>query len=247
VSEKVSIFREVETWGTVVGYQASAPKNDHALLEKVADEVKDFLFHVDDVFSTFKPHSIVSQLRSGKISIEECSDEVRGVWNATNFSKFITDGLFDPWCVAGGYDPSGYVKGWAADRAAEMFLAMGGFDVVVNAGGDLTLRMEHSEFVGIANPNNREEVVHKIELNSGAVATSGTSERGAHIRDPQTGLIAIGASSATVWGPDGGIADALATALIVAGKDGAYLFQKPELSGYHCWVIERHSDEAWAI
>jgi len=25
------------------------------------------------------------------------------------------------------------------------------------------------------------------------------------------------------------------------------LFQKPELSEYHCWVIDRHNDEAWAI
>ena len=80
----------------------------------------------------------------------------------------------------------------------------------------------------------------------GAIATSGTYERGAHIRDPHTGLIALGARSATVYGPDGGLADALATAMVVAGREGAYLFMKPELSEYNCWVIDRHGDMAWS-
>ncbi len=81
----------------------------------------------------------------------------------------------------------------------------------------------------------------------GAIATTGTYERGAHIKDPHTGMIAIGARSATVLGPDGGLADALATALVVSGKEGASWFLKPELLDYQCWVIERHSDNAWGF
>ena len=91
------------------------------------------------------------------------------------------------------------------------------------------------------------EVVKIYEIFDGAVSTSGTYERGAHIKDPHTGLIAIGARSATVAGPDGGLTDALATALIVSGRDGAKWFSKPELARYSAWVIDRHEDLAWSI
>ena len=86
-----------------------------------------------------------------------------------------------------------------------------------------------------------------FEINDGAIATSGTYERGAHIFDPVTGTIAIGAKSATVLGPDGGLTDALATALMVAGEDGAGWFARPELSEYSAWIIDRHSGGAWGV
>ena len=31
-------------------------------------------------------------------------------------ARDLTDGAFDPWSVPGSFDPSGYVKGWAASR-----------------------------------------------------------------------------------------------------------------------------------
>ena len=90
-------------------------------------------------------------------------------------------------------------------------------------------------------------IVKVFEIETGAIATSGLYERGAHIIDPQNGMVAIGARSATVIGPDDGLADALATALVVSGKDGARWFSNPLLAEYGAWVIERHSDEAWGI
>ena len=81
----------------------------------------------------------------------------------------------------------------------------------------------------------------------GAIATSGTYERGTHIVDPHSGLIAIGAKSATVIGPDGGLADAMATALMVSGDDGATWFGREELHGYSAWVIERNDGGAWGV
>jgi thiamine biosynthesis lipoprotein len=86
-----------------------------------------------------------------------------------------------------------------------------------------------------------------FEIIDGAIATSGTYERGAHINDPHTGMIAIGAKSATVIGPNGAIADALATALMVSGRDGGVWFTTPELSEYSAWVIDRHENVAWSI
>jgi thiamine biosynthesis lipoprotein len=43
------------------------------------------------------------------------------------------------------------------------------------------------------------------------------------------------------------LAEALATALVVAGKDGAAWFNKPELADYSAFVIDRHSDTSWSI
>ena len=242
-----SVFREVETWGTVVHYEGSSDELTEAEIALAVSEIEDFLWHVDDTFSTYKPDSVISQLRNGRIAIADCSEEVRGVWSACAFARDLTYGLFDPWCVEGGYDPSGYVKGWAADRAADIFAQHGITECVINAGGDLTVRSQTPKLVAISNPFTRGEIVHSINMANGALAMSGVTERGAHIRDPYTGLIAIGATVAAVWGADGGIADALATALVVSGQEGAKLFGQPELQGYHCYVIDRGADQAWLM
>jgi thiamine biosynthesis lipoprotein len=89
--------------------------------------------------------------------------------------------------------------------------------------------------------------VRVFALMDGAVATSGAYERGAHITDPFTGVIAIGAKSATVVGPDGGLADAMATALMVAGDSGANFFGRAELAQYSAWCIDRHGGGAWGV
>ena len=162
--------------------------------------------------------------------------------------------VFDPWKVPSGFDPSGYVKGWAADRALVILKEHGATSAQVNAAGDISLfggtyvNGVHKPWsIGIRHPDDPKTIVKVFEIMDGAIATSGTYERGSHIIDPFTGTIAIGARSATVLGPDGGIAEALATALIVVGKDGAKWFTKPELAEYSAWVIERHSDQAWGI
>ena len=101
--------------------------------------------------------------------------------------------------------------------------------------------------IGVAHPENTDLVSKIYQIKDGAIATSGTYERGNHIIDPQTKSIAVGARSATVVGENAGLVDALATALIVAGRDGALWFAKPELANYSCWVVDRHEDKLWEI
>jgi thiamine biosynthesis lipoprotein len=156
--------------------------------------------------------------------------------------------------VQGGFDPSGYVKGWAADKAIAILKSHGATSIQINAAGDLSLAGGNIVDgvlgpwkIGIRHPEEAHTVVKVFEIWEGAVATSGTYERGAHIRDPHTGLIAIGARSASVVGPDGGLADAIATSLIVSGRDGAVWFSKPELAEYKAWVIDRNEDIAWEV
>ena len=245
---------EIEVWGTILYIAAISTTLDKKAIDDAIEDVKKFVFHVDEVFSTYKSESVISRLRRGEIEIGGCSDEVIEVWNACGAASELTDGAFNPWAVAGGFDPSGYVKGWAADCVAQILLDAGCEQIQVNAAGDLTLRGGVVEKgvagpwkIGVVNPDNRQEVLRIFEITDGAIATSGTYERGAHIFDPHTGTIAIGAKSATVLGPDGGLTDALATALMVAGEDGAGWFAQPELAEYSAWVIDRHSGGAWGV
>ena len=223
-------------------------------MDAAVESVKKFVYGVDEDFSTYKDGSFISKLRHGELTIEDCPDDVKEVWGLCAAARDLTDGAFDPWAVAGGFDPSGYVKGWAADRVAQILMKAGCENIQVNAAGDLTLRGGINEKgvvgpwkIGVVNPDNRQEVLRIFEINDGAIATSGTYERGAHIFDPATGTIAIGAKSATVLGPDGGLTDALATALMVSGEDGAIWFSQPELAEYSAWVIDRHSGGAWGV
>ena len=60
--------------------------------------------------------------------------------------------------------------------------------------------------------------------------------------DPASGGAAPGARQATVGGPAGAMADALATALVVAGVDGARWFTA--LPGWSAYVVDGDSDTA---
>ena len=248
---------EIEVWGTVLFVDAASSAVDgvdEAALQAGIERVRAFALHVDEVFSTYKPESVISRLRRNEISVESTSEEVQDVWSRCASAREITQGAFDPWAVEAGFDPSGLVKGWAADKCAEIMLLSGAEHVQINAAGDLTVRGGHFDgqhvvpwSIGIVNPENRQEIVQVFHIMNGAIATSGTYERGAHIVDPHTGLIAIGARSATVIGVDGGLTDALATALMVEGRDGAIWFSHPDLSEYSAWVVDRHSDVAWSV
>ena len=240
----------IPVWGTEIFIDASSEKLDATEIDRVIAGVEAFLFDVDDELSTYKENSSVSRIRSGKLKIEDAPEMVQEVWRGCTLAKELTFGAFDPWSVEGGFDPSGYVKGWAAQKAAEMLILAGCNSVQVNAAGDIALRggFEGSPWkIGVVNPENKSEILQVFEITDGNIATSGHYEKGAHIKDPHTGVIAIGAKSGTVIGPDGGICDALATALMVDGQDAAQWIGNPQLSEYSFWAINRHENTAWGF
>jgi thiamine biosynthesis lipoprotein len=68
--------------------------------------------------------------------------------------------------------------------------------------------------VGVQHPADRHAVLGVFELDDGAVATSGSYERGPHIRSrTPTTLVSV-----TVVGPDLGEADALSTAVYASSQ-----------------------------
>lgn len=233
-----------DVWNTVVTIECE--------LERISykDSI-DFLHLVDQLFSTYLPDSQVSRLRRGEIAIDQADPLVQQVWQACLEIKEISEGAFDPWAVPGGFDPSGFVKGWAADLVSEQLIKQGAKHIQVNAGGDISVRGGKDANtpwkLAVAHPSIKGEISKLYSITTGAIATSGSAERGDHIIDPHTKTIAVGARSATVIGPDAGISDALATALVVSGRDGASWFAKDELSEYSCWVVDRHTDTTWEI
>jgi thiamine biosynthesis lipoprotein len=163
---------------------------------------------VDATFSTYRADSEISRLDRGERF--EPHPLVREVLARCEELRVETDGWFD--ARAGGrLDPSGYVKGWAVERAA----AFGRGRFLIDAGGDVVLRGEWR--VGIRHPYEHDRLAAAITVSDCAVATSGAYERGAHILDPRTGRPASGLASVTVVDRDLGTADAYATAAFAAG------------------------------
>ena len=127
-----------------------------------------------------------------------------------------------------GIDLGGIAKGYAADTARRMLLAVGVKDAILNFGGTVTV-IGGPRPVGIRNPFGTEGG-KKIVLNikDTSVVTSGTYERGAHIIDINTGRpSASEIVSATVIMPAEGSTcvsaglDVLATACIASEKEKA--------------------------
>lgn len=199
-----------------------------AVVDRAASDCYEHLRDVDRVFSPFRHDSDVSLVRSGRRELARADPSLAEVKDACRAARLATGGLFD----AGEgreWDPVGYVKGWAVERAHREHLAVlperTGSVVAcgLNAGGDMQLSSsEESGWcwrVGIADPFRPGAVLGVVEVTDGAVATSGIAEKGDHIRDPRTGAAATTIASATVVAASLTTADVWATAAVVAGID----------------------------
>jgi FAD:protein FMN transferase len=233
--------RAIDVWSTTVTLDARGP-SALSLAEGAFPSVASFLVDVDAWFSTWRDDTPVHALRTGALSESDLPAVVVEVLAGCRAARELTDGAFDPWAVPGGFDPSGYVKGWAAERAVGLLAGAGLVNVSVNAGGDVVCRGDADPGrpwrVGVRHPEQHDLVARVVELHDGAVATSGTYERGFHVIDPRTGEPASDVISATVVGPAGGLADAIATALVVAGPDGLrWLARLPDPEAWSGYVV----------
>jgi thiamine biosynthesis lipoprotein len=174
---------------------------------------------VDATFSPYRSDSEVSRINRAELELADAGAEVREVAERCVAARELTGGLFDAARPAGGWDPSGLVKGWAAERAARRLEAPD-VDWCLNAGGDVVVRSPSGVpfGVGIQDPTDPTRVVAVVRRAAGGLATSGTAARGAHIYDPRTGhAVAGGPASVSVTGASLEIADVLATAAFVDG------------------------------
>ncbi|MGO9657254.1 MAG: FAD:protein FMN transferase [Acidimicrobiales bacterium] len=236
-----------EVMGTVVtldlfGNGDAAPDGAYVRVARA----RAVLQRADAVFSTWKEHSPISQLRRREITVADAPPDVAAVLGACEAARSLSQGWFDPWAMPGGLDPTGYVKGWAAQRAVEALAGPGIRGAMVNAAGDIASfgcpGPGTSFRVGIVDPADGRRLACVVEL-TGAIATSGTYERGEHLIDPRTRKRESRVASASVTGPDLGLADALATALAVAGEEGLGFIEL--IDGYEGFVIGRDGSWKW--
>ncbi|HEY5265726.1 MAG TPA: FAD:protein FMN transferase [Acidimicrobiales bacterium] len=207
-------------------------------LTPIVEEAIGVLHAADEMFSTWKDTSCISRIRRGELSLDDAPVEISIVLERCRKARETSRGWFDPWAMPGGFDPTGLVKGWAAQQSLNVLQRADVKGAIVNAAGDIASfggpQMDQRFRIGIADPAHPQQLACVVET-PGAIATSGTYERGAHLIDPHSGLPATRAASATVVGTDLSLADALATALVIAGKQALTMFN--DLSDYEGLVI----------
>jgi len=236
--------RRVEhVMGTAVSFDIRSSIADEALTEAVA-----LLHWVDRTFSVFRPDSQISRIGRGGLAADDAEPEVREVLVACEALRAATEGWFqhEPAVrLDRPLDPSGYVKGWAIQRAADVLRFSGATDFCVSGGGDVVTSGHPAAGrpwqVGVRHPLDREEIAAVIEVRDAAVATSGAYERHEHIwsnRSSEASLLSV-----TVVGPDLGLADGLATAIFSAGTiDVPWL---PKFPDHEVLVIDRELRLLW--
>jgi thiamine biosynthesis lipoprotein len=224
------------------GRHAADAAGERAWQEALAE-----LRRVDEVFSTWRADSQVSRLGRGEITLEECDPTVAEVLRLGDDARLSSDGAFDIWLPdADGVrrlDPSGVVKGWAVERAVAPLLALAGTDVCLSAGGDMVCHVADPEgeawVVGIEDPLDPTRLVARVPVRRGAVATSGSAHRGAHVVDARSGLAQDVLASVTVIGAHLTSVDIDATTALALGIDGPAWLRSRLRTGVVVWADGR--------
>jgi FAD:protein FMN transferase len=227
----------------VMGTAVSIDLADDLPADVLADMIRDvcaWLHEVDARFSTYKEESEVNRFQRREITLDELSPDMRHVLDACADLWRETGGYFDAY-ACGPLDPSGYVKGWSVEVASARLAAAGSTRHYINAGGDVRTRGCAAGGgpwrVGIRHPWAADKLSWVLSVSDGAVATSGTYERGDHVRNPRTGKPASGLRSVTVVGPDLARADAYATAGLAMGTAGISWLAQRAVEGYDSAVV----------
>lgn len=144
-------------------------------------------------------------------------------------------------------DLSGWAKGYAVDRVAELLGEAGASDFLVEIGGELRVSGRNAEnrlwAIAIEAPaTDRRGAQAIIRISDASVATSGDyrnyfefgGRRYSHTIDARSGRpVTHELAAVTVVDPNAARADALATALLVLGpEDGPALAERLGIAGY---------------
>lgn len=192
----VAVRHAEDVMGTVFSFDVRG--GEPGAVRRALDAAVAGLHRVDEVFSTYRDDSEVSRLARGELAVADCAPEVAEVLELGARAEQASDGWFSL-RYQGRLDPTGIVKGWAAERAARLLAEVPGVcGVSVNGGGDVQLLGVPAPGrpwrVGVADPlrpGGLAAVISAAGVSELAVATSGTAERGAHIVDPRTGRSAV--------------------------------------------------------
>jgi thiamine biosynthesis lipoprotein len=231
----------------IMGMPVTLELVDGAATESDFEAVFGYFEYIDATFSTYKEHSEISRINRRELTLEQASADMRTIFALAGQTRQETYGYFDI-ARGGHYDPSGIVKGWAIDRAADILRDRGFGNFYVDAGGDIQVagKNAHGEDwrVGIRNPFNLQEIVKVLAVTDCGVATSGSSIRGQHIYNPNDpGQPIAEIVSLTVIGPDIYEADRFATAAFAMGRAGIMFVE--QLGGFEGYLIDAHGQATY--
>ena len=210
----------------VMGTTISIDVREPFVTQTVIEDVVAWFHDVDARFSMYREASETRRIAAGELHLDDASPDVRAMFTLAERLRERTGGYFDIRAHRpdGLADPSGVVKGWSVDEAVTMLRAAGARNLQLAAGGDLVAVGEPEPGrpwrIGIRHPDLPRDTAAQLDIIDLAVATSGLYERGAHIRDPLTGVVPSELRSVTVIGPELAIADAYATAAFAMGERG---------------------------
>ena len=190
-----------------------------------------FLRDIEDRFSTFLQTSEISRINAGELHMLDASPDVVEVLDACTWLEHLSDGVFNARRPDGSIDPAGFVKGWAAERAAILLGEAGLQNFYLRIGGDIQTHGVQATGekwrVGIVDPHNATRIRSYVDIpENWAVATSGTAERGQHIWGKDAQPASTQFSSMTVIGPHLMWADAFATIGFALGDAGIEWVEK---------------------
>lgn len=204
-------------------------------------KIFEYFRSIDQRYSPYKMDSELSKVNGG-LPDSEWSEEFREIIHLCEQTKQETQGYFDI-THNGKLDPSGLVKGWAIQRAAEQLLAAGFTNFYIEAGGDIQVHGHYEDDspwrIGLRNPFSTDEIVKVVNLQTEGIATSGTYIRGEHIYNPRASYQKVHAvKSLTVIGPNIYEADRFATAAFAMGEVGISFIES--LHGFEGYQIDQH-------
>lgn len=165
-------------------------------------------------------HWLAAEVKGNDLRIEKLSDKSNGSFVQVSHPQ-----------IQARFDLSGIAKGAAVALAMDTLQAMDIEQVLINAGGDVLANTTDDQAawrVAIQHPfAKHQQVLASVEIQGQeAVFTSGNyarfrqdqEQRYAHILDPRSGYPVEEVAAATVIHQDAAVADAAATALMVAAE-----------------------------
>jgi thiamine biosynthesis lipoprotein len=213
--------RHADVMGTVASVHVH-DAIDHELADRAVEAALAELERLEQIFSTFRPTSEISRVNDGSMSLLDCSQEVIDVLDACTWLERMSDGAFTV-RRNDRIDPAGFVKGWATERAGQVLSRHGLQHWYLGVGGDIVLSGSPAGrstwTIGIADPTHQRALITGVSVTGGAIATSGTAERGRHLWSAD-GSDADTFASVTVLGPSLTWADAFATTACAMGTAG---------------------------
>ena len=224
----------------IMGMPITLEVVDGDVTEKDFKDVFTYFRYVDDLCSTYKKTSEISQINTKILDISNASEEVKEIFHLAEVTKKETNGFFDIE-HDGQIDPSGIVKGWAIYKAYQILHEKGFRNFYIDAGGDVQvsgLNKGRKWKVGIRNPFNRDEIIKVLKITNMGIATSGTAIRGQHIYNPHHRGEITDIVSMTVVGPNVYDADRFATAAFAMGGKGIVFVEN--LKGFEGYVIDKN-------